>query len=271
MTTQGLRKTVQSLEAELNIKLYHSTREGVIITQGGRRVDAFYLETLPLAQRLEADLNRLRGSDRKVLHVGFSFGLFGLVYDTVLQTIEDNPSWCIDYTSLPERSLIQEMESGTFDFALTWGVPSSELLSYEHVTDIATYAVGRRGNPLVSNGPIRVADFDGKGFVTIGGFHKPHQLFMQACAAHGVEPGNTYETTEMPVTQAYLRQNLGIGLALAHERSAYDPEVFAFVSIEDFTLPVGLAYRQGVPLQPGLPRDFASALAARLIRVSNAS
>ena len=260
MTTQGLRKTIHALEAELDTKLYHGTREGVVITEGGRLVDAFYEQVEPIARQLERDLARLRGDGAKTLSVGFSFGMFNLVSNVVLDRLEHDCGWEIEFTSLPDRNLAQEMELGTFDFALTWGEVGSDALTYEHVADLPVYAVGRRDNPLVSDGSIRIEDFDGRAVVSIGDFYKPHRLFMAACAAAGAEPSRVLEANEMPVTQAYLRQNLGVGLALSLERLAYDTELFAFVPVVDFTLPMGISY-QTKRAPKGFARELADALA----------
>jgi DNA-binding transcriptional LysR family regulator len=263
MTTQGLRKIVRGLEDDLGAKLYVGTREGVIITESGRRVDQFYRDFMGACEVLERDLRRLQGSENHDVQVCFSFGSFGVVCEGMLAFAQEHPEYRVGYASLAERSLVREMEAGSFDMAVTWGAPDSDALVYEHVTDIDMYAVARRDNPILQHGPLHLRDLDGQSIVSIGEFHKPHLIFLQRCAEEGVAPVCRHIAAEMPVTQAYLRQGLGIGLALAGERSMYDPQLFAFERIEDFALPVGLSYRhdQG---RTALMRELAELLARLL-------
>lgn len=78
MTTQGLRKSIRTLELELGASLCFSTKNGVQFTEAGERLYRFSLNALPQYHSLLKDISILNEAGQKKFSVGFSFGSFGL-------------------------------------------------------------------------------------------------------------------------------------------------------------------------------------------------
>jgi DNA-binding transcriptional LysR family regulator len=245
ITVQGLRRAIKSLESELGVDLYFSTESGITFTECGERLHRFSLEIEVPLKALSSDLQKLSKSSKSSIRVGFSFGSYLLFSDYLEAGFEaqDDMSAVIETDSLPEAILTEKVENGDFDFAITWGPPTSQNLQFEHLVDIQLCVTMNRKNPLAVKKSVTIADLSGQDLISTGDMHRPHQLIQEAFEAEGIKPNFRYLTSEIPTTQRYLAKNLGICFALPRERSTYPSDSIAFVPLQNFAMSLGIIWR----------------------------
>ena len=250
MTKQGLRKSIHSLESQLKTKLYLGTQEGIKITESGERLYQFFNEVDPAYRCLVSDLVRIDSDNSLAVSLGFSFGNFSIFQKPITDYIDTNLEPSIVTTSLPEKILVRELEAGLFDLAVTWGKSDSPYLEYHHIAEISFYVVLNKNNPLSSKSEFLLYDLKEESLISLGSFHKLHNLLEDACLQAGFTPRFRYCTCELPVIQTYLDQNAGVGFSLPPDLRFFSHDTLVTAPLLDFKLPIGISYRKGHNLIP---------------------
>jgi LysR family nitrogen assimilation transcriptional regulator len=151
----GLSTQIASLEAELNVKLFHRHPRGISPTAAGQYLYARGKELLEGASTIVREIQKLSGIVMGTVTAGMSPALGKAILAPVLtQFVEKYPGVELRVTEDYSATLISLLENRLLDFALVMHIPSHETIQFEHIYHDRFIAVSSRKNGFAEGEPI---------------------------------------------------------------------------------------------------------------------
>lgn len=169
LTQPALTRSIQSIEAELGLRLFDRGRDGVHPTRAG---EALLADAVPLLRQMDVlERNMALLSDRAIGEVRCGFGPMAaaLVLADMLSHVARDHAALRVRTWLGEVGELQDLlREGELDFAVLAHVLVEDRpdLSFRRIGQIRLGALVRRGHPLAGR---TVREEDAAGFPIIGG------------------------------------------------------------------------------------------------------
>ncbi len=156
-TQPGLSTQIATLEAELNVKLFHRHARGITPTAAGRQLYLSGRRLLEDANDVVQEIQALAGAVTGTLSAGISPALGRAILARVLSRyVVDFPEVEVRVSEAYSSTLIALIENRMLDFALVAHIPNQPALKFEHVYSDRFVAVSSPRTGVPAKGPIRL-------------------------------------------------------------------------------------------------------------------
>lgn len=246
MAQPPLSVSIQKLEAELGVRLFIRSANGVSLTPGGeaalveaRRLLFHGSQFAQVAQHASAGTG---GS----LHVGFvGSTTFGLLQKLVPRFREEYPGVELVLREATSARIVQLLEEDALDVGLVrtplLRSSTATLVPLERDRFVAALP---RANRIVSKGPLALSDLAEESFVMYTRTEAAglHNAALLACQHAGFLPRVTQEAVQIQTVLSLVESNLGVALVPSiMQRFANDKIVYRSLSDLSAAADIGLA------------------------------
>ena len=215
ISQQGLSAAISSLEKELGCPLLTRTPRGVTPTEDGR----FLLRQADVILEADRACTSYFAAHRpvQVLRVGCAFGALSEFADTALSRFtEQNPSIRLEITEYTDILCDDAVRSGTADVGLSILPVDTGRFSAVRLFSSKMCLLVHRTHPLAEKEAIPLAALDGVKMVIPDGSFKSPAVFLDHCAALGVQPDIRRRVGEIfTVHRLVLSHPTYVGLSVA--------------------------------------------------------
>lgn len=248
ITTQGLKKAIASLEADLKVPLFELSETGALAPT------AYAVELERIAARWAHDAAgidelfsqmKLRGRKQVVLHAAIG-SLHVLGGDFVARFERANPSLSLELVELPDESVDNLLTDGDIDYAIA-AEPYCEGFSVARFDPVESCALVNREHPLAFKKELSMEDFDDLDVMLPNPRLKTFDRFEKAFEESGTRPRSVSFCSDMMAPFLFASANKGVGIIVrqvADELGNIDNLVSLPIKGE-FGYSFGLAVRKG--------------------------
>ena len=187
ISQQGLSAAISSLEKELGCPLLVRGPKGVTPTEDGR----FLLSQADVILEADRACTRYFAARRpvQVLRVACAFGALSEFADAALSRFtEQNPNIRLEITEYTDNLCDDAVRSGAADVGLSVLPVDTAQFSAVPLFSSKMCLLVHRSNPLAENAAVSLAELDGVKMVIPDGSFKSPAVFLDHCAALGVQP-----------------------------------------------------------------------------------
>ncbi len=213
LSQSGLSRQLQSLEAELGVRLLVRTPAGAVLTDAGERFLPHARRALEALSAGTAELEQLSGTPRGPMALGtlHTVGAY-LLPDLIAAFARSYPEVRLRLSENLAAELEEGVSRGTLDLAiLTLPVRRADLVAQKLWEEPLVLAVPR-GHPLTKLGrPVALTEVVEEPWVVIPGMTGTRAL-EAACEARGVTPNIVLETDNSEAMRRMVERGLGVAL-----------------------------------------------------------
>ena len=187
ISQQGLSAAISSLEKELGCPLLVRGPKGVTPTEDGR----FLLSQADVILEADRACTRYFAARRpvQVLRVACAFGALSEFADAALSRFtEQNPNIRLEITEYTDNLCDGAVRSGAADVGLSVLPVDTAQFSAVPLFSSKMCLLVHRSNPLAEKAAVSLAELDGVKMVIPDGSFKSPAVFLDHCAALGVQP-----------------------------------------------------------------------------------
>lgn len=229
-----LSKTVASLEAELDVTLFHRGRNTIRLTRAGEELLPWAKEVLRSRDETLLRLSRFQLHKKEGLSIAVSSSLS---YYNLLAPIQQ---FCPNGRKVPMRifeyekdSILKYLDAGTVDIAITWmEEPGTAWLDYSPYQVHALLRNRRcllvsRNHPFAGREALSLSEAAEELFIFPENRHQM-EIYTELCRSSGFEPEIIARYASIPTQIQLVSQNFGVSITLEHmaDRERF-PEVRA--------------------------------------------
>ena len=187
ISQQGLSAAISSLEKELGCPLLVRGPKGVTPTEDGR----FLLSQADVILEADRACTRYFAARRpvQVLRIACAFGALSEFADAALSRFtEQNPIIRLEITEYTDNLCDDAVRSGVADVGLSVLPVDTAQFSAVPLFSSKMCLLVHRSNPLAEKAAVSLAELDGVKMVIPDGSFKSPAVFLDHCAALGVQP-----------------------------------------------------------------------------------
>ena len=187
ISQQGLSAAISSLEKELGCPLLVRGPKGVTPTEDGR----FLLSQADVILEADRACTRYFAARRpvQVLRVACAFGALSEFADAALSRFtEQNPNIRLEITEYTDNLCDDAVRSGAADVGLSVLPVDTAQFSAVPLFSSKMCLLVHRSNPLAEKAAVSLAELNGVKMVIPDGSFKSPAVFLDHCAALGVQP-----------------------------------------------------------------------------------
>lgn len=257
ISRQGLRKAIETLEAELGVKLFTRAADGSIApTHYGEAFNRYLDEHDALIAHFNNEVRLLREAESATISLACASGTLGVLGQSLYTGFaRQHPNISFSYTEMADL----DVDDGIFDGKYSLGITIAPFNgAFEtiplHSTPRSLWV--RRDDPLAMKDSVTVEDCDGYCVGIVPNRYKNYQEFVEACDSKNVHPLKMMEWSELFWLFCYARAKNHVSFTVqsAAARTENDP-ILTDIPIKDSTWTFGLSYMKGYELRPE-ERDF---------------
>lgn len=253
ISPQGLSRTIQALEAELDVMLFRRTRQGMEPTAAGEYFYTRAAEMLRSWGRIEKDLHALDGRMEELSFVCSYGAMSALPYELFVRFQAENPGFSARWREFPDRQALQHLTGDEYELGLlAGGVLAGE--DYETVKLFERQAVAliREGHSLYEKDRVEFSDLAGESIIMEGDDFWINGEFRRRCVERGFVPDIVIETGDISFCHKLCAAGQGVGISVDFVADFIRSDKLRSVPFaEPFPWPVYLAYRRTGVLSPG--------------------
>ena len=227
LSQSGLSRQLQSLEAELSVRLLVRTPSGAVLTDAGERFLPHARRALDALSAGTAELQQLSGTPSGLMTVGtlHTVGAY-LLPDLAAAFARSYPEVRLRLSEDLASGLEESVSRGALDLAiLALPVRRADLVAQKLWEEALVLAVPR-GHPLAKLGrPVTLSEVVHEPWIVIPGMAGTRAL-EAACEAQGVTPKVALETDNAEAIRRMVER--GLGVALVPELMARDHQARGF-------------------------------------------
>ena len=254
ISPQGLSRTLQNLEDELDTLLFRRTRQGMEPTEAG---DYFYPRAVDMLRdwgRIEKDLRALDERARTLSFVCSYGAMNALPYELFARFQADNPGFSARWREFPDRQALRHLTEDEYELGLvvTDGEQESEDYAFVRLFERDVVALVRRGHPLYEKDALAIGDLAGQPIIMEGDDFWINGAFRKRCLDEGFLPDVVIETGDISFCHKLCAQGLGLGISVDSVAEELHSDALRAVPFaEHFRWPVYLAWHRMGVLSPG--------------------
>ena len=254
MSTQGLNKSIRSLEKELGVNLF-------AIDANGSRIPAQYAEALAIfaariekeRQKLFEEYSRIDAERVRLVRLAACNGLPRFAgIDLVHDFKESHPDIEVQMREMSDPSCDEAIKHGMADIALTL-LPFDPGLVTTTLYSEGVYLWVNTSNPLAARDSLTFEDLAGEKLSTSGEGIKLHTRLMDELRKRNIKIAGSVESPEMFRHYQDALSNGMIGLTVENlakdELFCQSPEVRA-IRLEGMQWTIGISHLHGRVLAP---------------------
>lgn len=161
ITQSTLSQQIRQLEQEINAQLFERNKHTVRLTEAGKELLPFAMETLMASQACIDRLNDLQQIQAGTLNIGVTFSFSPILTEALYTFIKLYPKVKLNIFHKPMAELMKMLEQDEVDFALTFrpGKPAkaieSDFLFNNHLAVIV-----RNGHPLENRTCVSIEELE---------------------------------------------------------------------------------------------------------------
>lgn len=265
----ALSQYIRRLEKNLNVTLFYRNRSRVELSPAG----AYYIRQgeaiLKTMQELEQTMRHWQQQEKKQLSIGVS-QFYGKWFLTpYLQNIRQQlPGWKIRIVDGESRNLEIQMLQGKLDFAIFPAPVTHKDITFLPLGDEEIlFAFSEENQEAMSLLPqaltkegINLAFYQHFPFVLPKEGLKMHKAALKICRQLDFQPQSVYSSENLDTVYSLVNHNYGVGFLPDVIAQNYNPQTnhvrFFHLKSRYNHRSIGLAYREGSPLQDLVPKLF---------------
>lgn len=265
----ALSQYIRRLEKNLNVTLFYRNRSRVELSPAG----AYYIRQgeaiLKTMQELEQTMRHWQQQERKQLSIGVS-QFYGKWFLTpYLQNIRQQlPGWKVRIVDGESRNLEIQMLQGKLDFAIFPAPVTHKDITFLPLGDEEIlFAFSEENREAMALLPqaltkegINLAFYQHFSFVLPKEGLKMHKAALKICRQLDFQPQSVYSSENLDTVYSLVNHNYGVGFLPDVIAQNYNPQTnhvrFFHLKSRYNHRSIGLAYREGSPLQDLVPKLF---------------
>ncbi|MGE4484126.1 MAG: LysR family transcriptional regulator [Oscillospiraceae bacterium] len=208
ITPQGLGKSIQHLERELNTKLLIRTPRGIELTEDGIALKSKADVLIKELENLQKDFELNRSEKRGKIHLASAYGIIRYYSPQCIIAFKKKyPRIDFSYEEYPDVIIDQMVENTDADIGLA--VEPVDGRKFEKIalkTFTPLLLVGRE-HPLAHKKQISYEDINSLNMVIESGKFKINQIFTDKCRAHHAAPNILFETSGFSLCHKLCKAN----------------------------------------------------------------
>lgn len=212
ISPQGLGKAINRLEAELGVKLFERTPNGLVPTESGTYLYKKATELMNRFRDIEQGV-RSCAAGAHSFHIGYACGVIN-VLDVVKveQFAVDHPEFGVIWHEGGNTAIKELAASGGCDAAFVIGRIPSDGLFQKILVKKHYSAVVYEGHPFYERESLSIEDLKGEQLITLNENYQSFYNITERCRDFGFVPDIRIKTMESSLIYKYASQKLGIGV-----------------------------------------------------------
>lgn len=233
ITPQGLGRTLEKLEAELEVTLFERSRTGLIPTECGKYFYPRCKEIMNRLRNLEVEMKWIAQNQDRI-RVGFSCGVMNILHiDNVEHFQHEHPSNYTDWTEGFNEEIKQKLVGGKLDVAFVVGDIDSPYIKEEKIFSRKMCAVVYEGHPLYEKDKIGMKDLKGEELITLNEKFQSYYSIVRRCQELDFVPLIKIRTMESVLIYRFAAEKRGIGIDIDIHRNDFNFPGIHIIEIED--------------------------------------
>ena len=218
ISQQGLSKSIQNLEREMDCILFERNKAGLRPTTLGT---VFYDQAVQMIQLYEKSMKVMRQAKtaHRSLKIGFASSTFGALkeIDTALvRFTEMYPEISVEIFNETDYVCEEKIEKGELDVAFSMGNFSASDIEMDFLMKEMIYALVSEKHPLAKKRQLTIADLREESLITSDKNNKGYEILKADFQAKGFEPHIAFTTGDIQMHFRLTQKMLGISLLPAH-------------------------------------------------------
>lgn len=216
ISPQGLSRSIQNLESDLNVILFERTVKGLEPTKAADYLYKYALETLGDFRKLYEELQIISENKKDVSFV-CSYGVMNaLPYDRFLEFQNQHMDWNISWREFPDQYAVQELYKENYEFGLLVIDPAQVEENYhvEFLFEKNMMVLVYEGHPLYEKQIIDYEDLRDERIIMEGKDFWIYHSFKENCIAQGFCPDIMIETGDISFCHKLCSMRQGIGVTV---------------------------------------------------------
>lgn len=212
ISPQGLGKAINRLEAELGVKLFERTPNGLVPTESGVYLYKKGTELLNRFRDIEQGVKNCAVGSQS-FHIGCACGVVN-VLDIVKfeQFAADNPESGITWHEGGNNAIKDQIAAGGCDAAFVIGRIPNDSLFQKVIVKKHYSAVVYEGHHLYDRESLSIEDLKGEQLITLNENYQSFYNITERCRDFGFVPDIRIKTMESSLIYKYVSEKLGIGV-----------------------------------------------------------
>ena len=212
ISPQGLGKAINRLEAELGVKLFDRTPNGLVPTESGVYLYKKGTELMKRFRDIEQGVKSFAGGVQS-FHIGYACGVIN-VLDVVKveQFAGDHPEAGVTWHEGANNDIKDLITSGGCDAAFVIGRIPSDSLFQKILLKKHYSAVVYEGHPFYDRESLSIEDLKGEQLITLNENYQSFYNITERCRDFGFVPDIRIKTMESSLIYKYVAEKLGIGV-----------------------------------------------------------
>lgn len=272
ISQSSLSRTIATLERSIGVQLFDRIGNRIVLNSVGRaflnRIDRILLDLEDAVQEATADD---RGS------IFFAANISGLCTTYIESFLHTHPNANLTQSLMDPGQMVEALENGTLDCALSFVDISTELVRWNHLVDEEMLVLVSLQHPLARFDQIPFSALRNEYFLCNNSGFGVKDLLLEQGKNAGFQPNIRFDGNETELTFKLVAQNLGIMVTssivydwiMGMEEVIPPMRYIKALQIQDSlsSRPLGIATRKGHYLSP-TALEFTEGLAAHFAAAS---
>lgn len=214
ISPQGLSKTIQSLEDELNTTLFNRTSKGLEPTNTA-------ISLKPHAERVLEEYNIIKNettnqtSGKRLFTIVTTYGVFQYLTISFLKDFQSEyPDIILNFVEMTDYPAIERLKSGEIELAILPAPLDATVFTGHKLFTHRLCLVINTQNPLSQKEKIRFEDLENQPLARPGREFACYSNQMNCFIQHGIQPMTYFETTNYSIIHSIAEHNLAVGISL---------------------------------------------------------
>lgn len=263
----SISRSIAVLEREMGTILLTRGTAGVSLTHAGKLVAEYAHSVLHDYDSLRADLDDMRGTQRRLLKVALvesvaSYGPIG----AIARFREKYPSVSFNLRLMPAPQIIDAVRKEQFDVGVAFcAEPAADIAILASVPEPIMLAVPR-GHAFANTGSVRLSALGTCALALPDSDFGVRRIFDRACARAGLPLSPVLASNVFETLRDFVRAGAGVAIlpmrAIARQQRAGDLAAVAIEDAEFRDTTIDIAVRRG--RLPRVVRAFVDVLVAEI-------
>lgn len=217
MSTQGLIKSIRSLEAELGVPLFSKDENGMSIpTAYADELKAFADDWNQNHHQLMRSFRQIEANRNKTVLLGASLGIMGFLGSSFLEGFRKKfPDMDVSYAEMSDRLCDDGLVEERYGIGFTLAPYDSRFETVElYSTPVCLWV--NESDPLSRKDILSIDDLNGKSLALPGDDYKCCRNILDRCREKDVKPATVLESSEMFWLYNFAYQNRGLAFSAEH-------------------------------------------------------
>lgn len=216
ITPQGLSRSLQNLEQELDVILFNRTSQGLHPTEAGEYLYHRAKEILKSYTQMRVNLQTLGGHKKDLLFICSYGAMNALPYEKYLYFQAQHPEYHISWREYPDRYAEQLFANEEYELALLTSNALNHPENYESFLIISRKIVVLvyENHPLYQKDKIDFTDLRNEKIIMEGNDFRINNAFRSKCISHGFCPDLVIETGDISFCHKLCSMKQGLSITV---------------------------------------------------------